>query len=264
MSGTSLDGVSTALVRLTDAPLNAELVAFHAESYSAAERGQILDAIARGNARDLALLHVALGERFAAAVLRLLDSARLMPDDSDETARVLWTAGSWLKYMDPETADIFYKALVRRNPHTILGAEADRKRWFPILDENGNIVRPTATLEKMTRYRPENSLEAADTEALSNESEEDNTNTLTRESNQGSQEAPEEGYRYLVQAGDTLKDIAKAYTSAGVPTSVAEIRKANQLATTRLQVGQVLFIPAQTEPASEPALDPPEQNSEPR
>lgn len=81
MSGTSLDGVSTALVRLTDAPLNAELVAFRTEPYGAAERGQIIDVIARGNARDLALLHVALGERFAGAVLRLLDSARMMPND---------------------------------------------------------------------------------------------------------------------------------------------------------------------------------------
>jgi anhydro-N-acetylmuramic acid kinase len=81
MSGTSLDGVSTALVRLTDVPLSAELVAFHTEPYDAAERGQIIDVIARGNARDLALLHVALGERFARAVLQLLDAAGVMPHD---------------------------------------------------------------------------------------------------------------------------------------------------------------------------------------
>jgi anhydro-N-acetylmuramic acid kinase len=79
MSGTSLDGVSTALVRLTDTPLSAELVAFHLDPYGAAERGQIIDVIARGGARELALLHVALGERFAGAVLQLLATAGVAP-----------------------------------------------------------------------------------------------------------------------------------------------------------------------------------------
>ncbi len=81
MSGTSLDGVSTALVSLTDAPLDARLVAFRQEPYTRAERGQIIDALTRGGARDLALLHVALGERFAAAVLQLLAQAKVAPRD---------------------------------------------------------------------------------------------------------------------------------------------------------------------------------------
>jgi len=81
MSGTSLDGVSTALVKLTDDPLGAELIAFRVEPYGAAERAQIIDVLARGNARDLALLHVALGERFAGAVLQLLATARVAPRD---------------------------------------------------------------------------------------------------------------------------------------------------------------------------------------
>src|SRR5207237_1050335 len=38
MSGTSLDGVSTALVRLSDDPLTAQLVAFRQEPYGVAER----------------------------------------------------------------------------------------------------------------------------------------------------------------------------------------------------------------------------------
>jgi len=80
MSGTSLDGVSAALVRLNDRPA-ADLVAFHQESYAAAERGQIIDAIARGGAKDLALLHVALGERFAGAILQLLAKAKTAPPD---------------------------------------------------------------------------------------------------------------------------------------------------------------------------------------
>lgn len=80
MSGTSLDGVSAALVRLNDSPA-AELIAFHQESYAAAERGQIIDAIARGGAKELALLHVALGERFAGAILQLLAKAKTAPPD---------------------------------------------------------------------------------------------------------------------------------------------------------------------------------------
>ena len=85
MSGTSLDGVSTALVRLADDPVprlpDAQLVAFRQEPYTAAERGQIIDTIARGGSKELALLHVALGERFAGAVLELLAQARTAPKD---------------------------------------------------------------------------------------------------------------------------------------------------------------------------------------
>ncbi|HYX82528.1 MAG TPA: anhydro-N-acetylmuramic acid kinase [Gemmatimonadales bacterium] len=79
MSGTSLDGISTALVKLRDG--GAQLVAFRQEPYSTAERGAIIDAIARGTPRDVAFLHVALGERFAGAVLALLAQARVAPRD---------------------------------------------------------------------------------------------------------------------------------------------------------------------------------------
>ena len=79
MSGTSLDGISTALVRLKDDGV--ELVAFRQEPYSAAERGSIIDTMARGTPKDIAFLHVALGERFAGAVLALLAQARVSPRD---------------------------------------------------------------------------------------------------------------------------------------------------------------------------------------
>src|SRR5438094_628458 len=71
MSGTSLDGISTALVRLRDGAGGAELVAFRQEPYSSAERGAIIDAMARGTPKDVAFLHVALGVRLAAGGLRL-------------------------------------------------------------------------------------------------------------------------------------------------------------------------------------------------
>ena len=79
MSGTSLDGIATALVRLRDDGV--QLVAFRQEPYTAAERGSIIDAMARGTPRDVAFLHVALGERFAGAVLALLAQARVSPKD---------------------------------------------------------------------------------------------------------------------------------------------------------------------------------------
>jgi len=81
MSGTSLDGVSTALVKLRGDASGASLVAFRHEPYSAPERGAIIDAMARGTPKDVAFLHVALGERFAGAVLALLAQARVSPKD---------------------------------------------------------------------------------------------------------------------------------------------------------------------------------------
>jgi hypothetical protein len=60
-------------------------------------------------------------------------AAEGMPDGDEETARVLATGGTWIKYLDPEAADRFYKALVRRCGATALGREADRRRWFPPL-----------------------------------------------------------------------------------------------------------------------------------
>jgi len=58
-------------------------------------------------------------------------AAALMPSNDDETAQMLCTAGTWLKNVDVDAADRFYKALVRRCRQTDLGREADRIRWFP-------------------------------------------------------------------------------------------------------------------------------------
>jgi hypothetical protein len=77
--------------------------------------------------------------RYTAAALAW-DAAHLMPNNSDETAKVLCIAGSWLKIIDPQSADRFYKALVRRCRQTVLGRTADLKRWFPKLDEQGNLI----------------------------------------------------------------------------------------------------------------------------
>ncbi len=74
MSGTSLDGVDAALVELGGDDRVA-LRAFRSEPYAPEERRRILDAIAGGTPRELALLNVWLGARWADAVERLLRDA---------------------------------------------------------------------------------------------------------------------------------------------------------------------------------------------
>jgi len=84
--------------------------------------------------------------RYQAAFIAL-QAASLLPDNSDQKAQILHTAGTWLKDWDPQTADIFYKHLVRRCRKTALGSAADVKRWFPALDDDGNIAERRTTLE---------------------------------------------------------------------------------------------------------------------
>ena len=75
--------------------------------------------------------------RFLAADLAV-EAAGFMPDNSDDTARLLCTAGSWIKYRDPQKADPIYKELVTRCRYTQIGRQADLMRWFPVLDDSGH------------------------------------------------------------------------------------------------------------------------------
>ncbi len=58
-------------------------------------------------------------------------AAQLLPDENDQTAKILCIAGSWLKRRDPKAAQRFYKSLVSRCGTTELGRRADRLRWLP-------------------------------------------------------------------------------------------------------------------------------------
>jgi hypothetical protein len=69
------------------------------------------------------------------------EAAQLLPDNSDETARVLCLGGRWIKW-DPPVADLLYKSLVRRCRKTAVGAEADRIHWFPRIDAEGRLLPP--------------------------------------------------------------------------------------------------------------------------
>jgi anhydro-N-acetylmuramic acid kinase len=75
MAGTSLDGVDAALVRFTGDRPAAALVAFRTIPYEPAFRDRLAGLMERGGMREVALLHVELGRRFAAAARAALEAA---------------------------------------------------------------------------------------------------------------------------------------------------------------------------------------------
>jgi tetratricopeptide (TPR) repeat protein len=167
--------------------------------------------------------------RYQAASLAW-EAAKLMPDNSDETARVLCTAGSWLKNRDPETADFFYKALVRRNRKTAIGMEADRIKWFPQLDEQSNVIP-----------RKSSRLESIQPPALPEPSVGPPSET---ELDGFARDYPIPGKSYVIHRGDSLASIAHAANVFGQLITVGEILKANPgLDPARLLIGQKILIP---------------------
>ncbi|MGE0443012.1 MAG: anhydro-N-acetylmuramic acid kinase [Gemmatimonadales bacterium] len=82
MSGTSLDGMDAALVRFTG-PTHAELVAYTQLGYSAEYRRQLTAALESGSPRELALLHVAVGEWAVEAVQQLLANGHCKATELD-------------------------------------------------------------------------------------------------------------------------------------------------------------------------------------
>jgi hypothetical protein len=57
-------------------------------------------------------------------------AAGLLPNDDDQTALILDSAGRWLARRSPEQANLFYRSLVVRCPHTELGRRAQAAHWF--------------------------------------------------------------------------------------------------------------------------------------
>jgi hypothetical protein len=166
-----------------------------------------------------------------------------MPNNSDDTAFVLWQSGCWLKDRDPETADIFYKSLVRRCRKTALGAAADVKRWFPELDENRNLVEtsapevtePSGVLEDVEPAPPP-----------PDDAEPDESNLVVTEIPDVT-EVPH-GHVYVVQPGDTLAAITRNCNRSGVSISLEDVFNANPgIEPGRLQVGQKLLLPTPKE-----------------
>jgi anhydro-N-acetylmuramic acid kinase len=83
MSGTSLDGISAAVVRFADrdAAVDAELLAFHVHGYSDAQRGRLQRALVGGTPADYCRLHVDLGGWLADAALAVLATAGMARAD---------------------------------------------------------------------------------------------------------------------------------------------------------------------------------------
>jgi anhydro-N-acetylmuramic acid kinase len=79
MSGTSLDGISAAVVRFTSAGtgIEHELLAFNGSAYTAEQRDRLASAMNRGTAEDYCALSFDLGEWLAAAALSVIRSAHI-------------------------------------------------------------------------------------------------------------------------------------------------------------------------------------------
>lgn len=173
--------------------------------------------------------------RYHAALLAW-EAAKLMPNNSDETARVLCIAGSWLKNRDPETADLFYKSLVRRCRKTAIGDLADRKRWFPILDENGH-PEPWEPPVLHCEGEEEEPSPARERTADDTEEGQESDAAMVEE------DSPGAGLEYIIQKGDTLAAIVAACNAMGLRTTPAELLAANpRLDPARLRVGQRIIV----------------------
>jgi hypothetical protein len=146
---------------------------------------------------------------------------------------VLCTAGTWLKVRDAETADLFYKALVRRCRNTAIGEQADRMRWFPALDADGNPIPCRPRLESITPPEPPAE------------------NEMAAETDMVSEGFPTPGRAYVIHSGDSLAEIVNAVAALGGTVTGEEILAANPgLEAARLRIGQRILIPT---PSSESA-----------
>ena len=84
MSGTSLDGISAAVARFTptdDVAYSVELLGFHTQEYSPAQRTRLLAAMMQGTAREYCQLAVDLGNLFADAAITVLADAGIARAD---------------------------------------------------------------------------------------------------------------------------------------------------------------------------------------
>src|SRR5439155_11402355 len=82
ISGTSADSIDVAICRIGGEPAQVELIQYVELPYDPDVRAQIQKAAGLG-VRDVAELHVRIGERFAAACLEALQCAGLAAGDVD-------------------------------------------------------------------------------------------------------------------------------------------------------------------------------------
>lgn len=156
--------------------------------------------------------------RFQAAELAW-EAAKLMTNNTDATASLLCTAGTWLKYLDPKAADRFYKALVRRCRKTEIGAKADKLRWFPELDAEGNLRR--SRFESMP---------------LPSAHEIETGGAIAG--------YPTPGRHFIIAEGDRMSDVVAAVQKLGVKMTADDIYEANpEVSRWEFEKGRDIIIP---------------------
>ena len=168
------------------------------------------------------------------------DAAQLAPDNSDEAARLLIRGGTILERYDLDGADKFYKALVRRCGRTAFGQQADKLRWFPELDEKGNLKHVIPNLGE--------AVTAAELEKM----------FVTNGAGMVFCYYPVPGRIYCIHYGDTLTRIARAASIFGDPVTVQQLMDANpDVIPRKLHVGQLLAIPGvmKIQPGENPATN---------
>ena len=103
--------------------------------FAAAEKpgDQAIPSVTSDELRRVALYAVTSTQRFhyryAAADLAW-EAGRMLPKNHPLLPRLYNTAGQWLSARDPDAADRFYQAIVRRCASTPEGQAAEAKRWF--------------------------------------------------------------------------------------------------------------------------------------
>jgi tetratricopeptide (TPR) repeat protein len=84
-------------------------------------------------------------------------AAALLPDGSEDKARILASGGWWLALRDPKAAAPFYRELVRCCGDTALGRQASRRNWLPPVeacDAGHDAVKAGDSAEKGPHPRP--------------------------------------------------------------------------------------------------------------
>ncbi len=150
--------------------------------------------------------------------------AQTLPDNSDETARLLCAAGHW--HSDLSVRNKCYQALVRRCGKTLIGQQADKLRWFPALDGNGDLKEIIPWVDSV-----------ALTTDLTNSAATNGAGVMFFR-------YPIPGKNYVIQPGDTLLRIARAAGRLGPPVTLKQILQANpETEPAKLRVGELLVIP---------------------
>ena len=147
---------------------------------------------------------------------------------------------------------------MRRCRKTAIGEEADRIRWFPKLDDHGNVILSRPRVESIEPREPAEPFgdhePGNDPEVVPGVTSENTIEPLP-----GDYPVPE--CFYVIRGGDSLARIAKAASALGHAVTMKDILDANPgLNPAKLRVGQKIFIPGPDgNRAGDLPVDPPQQ-----